>query len=140
MKESAGKCRKELKRQGKCRKVQANAGKCRKVHKRAGKCREEQNSEGKISKWWNEEGNWRVNQKREDKGGGGDIVCPFFCFSIYPQVTSGPQKRTGSADCVTIYTINLSLCTQSIDPNPFRGTTCSMQVSFLLESVFNFFH
>ena len=37
-----------------------------------------------------------------------------------------PQEMFGSADCDTIlYTIYLSLCTQSADPSPFRGTHCS---------------
>ena len=33
-------------------------------------------------------------------------------------------KGFGSAVCETIYTIYLSLCTQTADPNPFGGTHC----------------
>ena len=35
-----------------------------------------------------------------------------------------PTKKFGSTDCDTIYIIYLSLCTQSADPNPIRGTHC----------------
>ena len=34
------------------------------------------------------------------------------------------QKGFGLADCDTIFTIYIFLCTQSADPNPFRGTRC----------------
>ena len=33
-----------------------------------------------------------------------------------------PRKSFGSSDCDTLYNIYLSLCGQSADPNPFRGT------------------
>ena len=36
-----------------------------------------------------------------------------------------PSKAFASADCDTICTIYLSLCTQSADANAFQGTGCS---------------
>ena len=41
------------------------------------------------------------------------------------------RKGFVSADCDTIYTIHLSLCTQSADPNSFRGTACFIPVNVL---------
>ena len=41
-------------------------------------------------------------------------------FVLYIQAVS--RKGFGSSDCDTIYTIYLSLCTQTADPNLFRGT------------------
>ena len=32
-----------------------------------------------------------------------------------------PRKGLRSADCSTIYTIYLSFCSQSADPNPFKA-------------------
>ena len=37
-----------------------------------------------------------------------------------------PRKWFGSAVCDTLYTIYPSLCTQSADPNHFRGTAGSI--------------
>ena len=44
-------------------------------------------------------------------------------YFIYVQCL--PRKGFGSADCGIVYTIYLSLCTQSADLNPFRVTHCS---------------
>ena len=41
------------------------------------------------------------------------------------QIQPVPRKAFWSADCDTIYTIYLFLCTQSADPNAFRGTACT---------------
>ena len=60
----------------------------------------------------------------------GIIVSFWSCrqSSVQPNITYGddtiivpavPRKGFGSVDCDTIYTIYLSLCTQSADPNPF---------------------
>ena len=54
------------------------------------------------------------SQNNQIKKGTLSLSCPF----LLPAV---PQKRFGSADCDTIYTIYVSLCTQTADPNPFRG-------------------
>ena len=47
-----------------------------------------------------------------------------YIIIIYPYVQCVPRKGFGSADCDTKFTIYLPLCTQSADPNPFRGTHC----------------
>ena len=44
---------------------------------------------------------------------------------LLPTVT---RKWFESADCDPICTIYLSLCTQTADPKPFRGTHCSCTV------------
>ena len=51
------------------------------------------------------------------------IVCDY--SSKYCNVPAVSRKRFGSANCHPIYTIHLSLCTQTADLNPFRGTHCS---------------
>ena len=43
-----------------------------------------------------------------------------------------PRKGFGSSDCDTIYTIYFSICTQSADPNPFRGTLDDSKTSYIL--------
>ena len=57
------------------------------------------------------------SQNNQIEKGNLSLSCPF----LLPAV---PQKRFGSADCDTIYTIYVSLWTQTADPNPFRGTHC----------------
>ena len=42
--------------------------------------------------------------------------------TLFFKLPAVPQKWLGSAECDIIYTIYLFLCTQSADPNPFRGT------------------
>ena len=40
------------------------------------------------------------------------------------QLQAVPRKGFVSAVCDTLYTIKLSLCTHTADPDPFRGTHC----------------
>ena len=47
-----------------------------------------------------------------------------FVSGYYKTKKKEKEKWFGSADCDTISTIYLSLCTQKADPNPFRGTNC----------------
>ena len=59
------------------------------------------------------------------------IICVYLFLRNYVisfNVPAVPRKGSGSADCDTIYTIYPSLCTQSANPNPFRGTHCMYNV------------
>ena len=49
-------------------------------------------------------------------------------FKMLPTV---PRKWFGSADCDNMYTIYLSLPTQTAHPNPFRGAHCIIQKNIL---------
>ena len=53
-------------------------------------------------------------------------TCSVMHYGAYAfsKVQCGPQKWFGSADCDTINTIYLSLCTYTADPKSFRGTHC----------------
>ena len=52
------------------------------------------------------------------------LILLISCAVAY--IPAVPRKRFGSADCNTIYTINLSIfCTQIADPNPFQGIHCT---------------
>ena len=57
---------------------------------------------------------------------------------VTDEVPAVPRKGFGSADSDIIYTINLSYCTQSADPNPFRGTHCTYIFNFLVLIFFIF--
>ena len=48
-----------------------------------------------------------------------------FSLLASPTYTMCASKRVRISCCDTIFTIYLSLCTLSADPNPFRGTHCS---------------
>ena len=69
----------------------------------------------------------------------GEIICRQFLRMWNGQSTGRPSKRFWLADCVTTYTIYLSLFTQTADPNHFRGTNCTKSFHLVLNSQFTFF-
>ena len=59
------------------------------------------------------------------------IFLIFLASYIIKLITAVPPKRFGSADCDTIYTIYLSLCTKSEEPNPFLGTVSILLINLI---------
>ena len=59
------------------------------------------------------------------------LIETFWETNVRRQTPAVPRKC--SADCDTIYTIFLSLSSQTADPNPFRGTHCSGRMAEVVE-------
>ena len=54
--------------------------------------------------------------------------------SLNTAIPAVPRKGLGSADCDSIYTIYISLCTQTADPIPFRGTHCTIPAASMIHT------
>ena len=61
------------------------------------------------------------------------LIETFWETNVRRQTPAVPRKWLGSADCGTKYNIFLSLCTQTADPKPFRGTHCSRRMAKVVE-------